>query len=190
MNLKMIGKFLAQMVLLEAVFLIPALAISLGYGEWPGAAAIGISMSIMLVVAGVLWLFCRRAGKLFGATEGMVCTGLSWLVLSLLGALPFWFSGAIPHYIDALFEIVSGFTTTGASILSDVEALPKGLLYWRSFSHWLGGMGVLVLLLAIAPSGGSGEGLPPCCKGPSTALRTSNSMPPSASNKVEIKSVV
>ena len=158
MNLKMIGKFLAQMVLLEAVFLIPALAISLGYGEWPGAAAIGISMSIMLVVAGVLWLFCRRAGKLFGATEGMVCTGLSWLVLSLLGALPFWFSGAIPHYIDALFEIVSGFTTTGASILSDVEALPKGLLYWRSFSHWLGGMGVLVLLLAIAPSGGQGQG--------------------------------
>ena len=156
MNLKMIGRFLAQLVVLEAAFLIPALGISLGYGEWQSAIAMGISMGIMLAVSGILWLLCRRSGKLFGATEGMVCTGLSWILLSLLGALPFFLSGQIPRYIDALFEIVSGFTTTGASILSDVEALPKGLLYWRSFSHWLGGMGVLVLLLAIAPGDGGG----------------------------------
>ena len=158
MNLKMIGRLLSQLVTIEAAFMIPALCISLGYREWDSAAAMGISMGIMLAVAGLLWLFCRRGNRRFGPTEGMVSTGLGWVVLSLLGALPFWISGAIPRYIDALFEIVSGFTTTGASILSSVEALPNGLLYWRSFSHWLGGMGVLVLLLAIVPSGGQGQG--------------------------------
>ena len=154
MNLKMIGRFMAQLIDLEAILLIPALGISVGYGEWNTVGVFGISMAVMLVLAGILWLLCRRHNKRFGPTDGMVCTGLGWIVLSLLGALPFCLSGEIPRYIDALFEIVSGFTTTGASILSDVEVLSKGLLYWRSFSHWLGGMGVLVLLLAIAPSGG------------------------------------
>ena len=158
MNLKMIGRLLSQLIMIEAAVMIPAVCISLGCGEWNSAAAMGISMGIMLAFAGILWLLCRNQNKLFGPTEGMVCTGLGWVVLSLLGALPFWISGAIPRYIDALFEIVSGFTTTGSSILADVEALPKGLLYWRSFSHWLGGMGVLVLLLAIVPSGGRGQG--------------------------------
>jgi trk system potassium uptake protein TrkH len=81
----------------------------------------------------------------------MVCVGISWVVLSLFGCLPFVISREIPRYIDAFFEIVSGFTTTGSSILTDVETLSPGILYWRSFSHWLGGMGVLVFLLAIAP---------------------------------------
>jgi len=154
MNLKMIGRFLSQLVALEAVLLMPAIGISLGYGEWNAAKSLGISMAVMLAVAGFLWLLCKNSSQRFGPTDGMVCTGLSWVVLSLLGALPFCLSGEIPRYIDALFEIVSGFTTTGASILSNVEGLSKGLLYWRSFSHWLGGMGVLVLLLAIGPSGG------------------------------------
>ena len=154
MNLKMIGRFMAQLIALEAILLIPALGISVGYGEWNTVGVFGISMAVMLVLAGILWLLCRRHNKRFGPTDGMVCTGLGWIVLSLLGALPFCLSGEIPRYIDALFEIVSGFTTTGASILSDVEVLSKGQLYWRSVSHWLGGMGVLVLLLAIAPSGG------------------------------------
>jgi trk system potassium uptake protein TrkH len=112
----------------------------------------------MLVLGGILFLFCRKAGKLFGAREGLVCVSFSWLVLSLLGCLPFFLSGQIPNFMDALFEIVSGFTTTGASILGDVEVLPKGLLYWRSFSHWLGGMGVLVFLLAIVPAGEGDKG--------------------------------
>jgi len=154
MNLKMIGRFLAQLIALEAALLIPAVGISIGYGEWNAVRAMGISMAAMLALSGILWLLCRHCGKRFGPTDGMVCTGLGWVVMSLLGALPFCLSGEIPRYIDALFETVSGFTTTGASVLSDVEALSKGLLYWRSFSHWLGGMGVLVLLLAIAPSGG------------------------------------
>ena len=158
MNFRMIGRFLAQIIAVEAVFLIPALGISLFSGESAAACALAISLGIMAAIAGLLWLLCHKAGKLFGAREGMVCVSLSWLVLSLLGSLPFWLSGEISRFIDAFFEIVSGFTTTGASILSDVESLSKGLLYWRSFSHWLGGMGVLVFLLAIAPSDSQGKG--------------------------------
>ena len=158
MNKKMIGRLLGQLIALETVCLVPALGISLGFGEWNAAAATAVSMGIMLAVSGILWLLCRRTGKHFGATEGMVCVSLGWILLSLLGALPFYLSREIPRYLDALFEIVSGFTTTGASVLSDVESLPKGILYWRSFSHWLGGMGVLVFLLAVAPAEGGDKG--------------------------------
>ena len=157
MNYKMMGKFIAQIVFMETIFLLPALVISLGYGETAAVWAFLATMAIMAAVSGVLYGICRDSGKLFGAKEGLVCVSLSWIVMSLLGCLPFVFSGAIPSYVDALFEIVSGFTTTGASILSDVESLPRGILYWRSFSHWVGGMGVLVFLLAVAPSeGGKG----------------------------------
>ena len=158
MNYRMIGRILAQLVALEAVCIVPAALISLGYGEWFSAGAIAIAFAAMALVAGGLWGLCRKAKRSFGATEGMVCTGLAWVVLSLLGCLPFFISGVIPRYIDALFEMVSGFTTTGASIMPDVEILPKGLMYWRSFSNWLGGMGVLVLLLALAPGEGQGQG--------------------------------
>ena len=153
MNVKMMGKFISQIIIIEAVFMIPALIISLCYGETAATNGFLLTLAVMVVLAGVLYLSCRKAGKLFGAREGLVCVGFSWIVLSMLGCLPFVISGAIPNYIDALFEIVSGFTTTGASVLADVEALDKGLLYWRSFSHWLGGMGVLVFLLAFVPSG-------------------------------------
>ena len=156
MNYKMIGRFLAMIAALEAACLIPAAAISLGCGEWNALKGILGAMAIMLGVWGLLWLLCRRAGKHFSATGGMVCVGLGWVTLSVLGCLPFLFSGEIPGFIDALFEMVSGFTTTGASILADVEAMSKGLLYWRSFSHWVGGMGVLVFLLAVAPGDGQG----------------------------------
>ena len=121
MNYKMMGRFIGQIVAVETAFLIPALFISLGYGETQAVWGFLLTMVIMGAVAGTLMLVCRGAGKLFGAKEGLVCVGLSWIVMSLLGCLPFVFSGAIPSYVDALFEIVSGFTTTGASILSDVE---------------------------------------------------------------------
>ena len=156
MNFKMMGKFISQIIAIEAVFLLPALAISLGCGEWRAVQGFLVALIAMVILGGVLYLLCRKAGRLFGAREGFVCVSFCWIILSMLGALPFCVSGAIPNYIDALFETVSGFTTTGASILSDVEALPKGLLYWRSFTHWVGGMGVLVFLLAIAPGGGKG----------------------------------
>ena len=157
MNYKMIGRFLSQIAALEALFMLPALVISYSYAEAAAVQGFLYAMTITALVSGILFLTCRSAGKLFGAREGLVCVSFSWVLLSLLGALPFVFSGAIPRFIDALFEIVSGFTTTGSSILPNVEALPKGILYWRSFSHWVGGMGVLVFLLAVAPSeGGKG----------------------------------
>ena len=158
MNYKMIGRFLALIAAMEAVFLLPALGISLGYGETKAAGAMAVTLGIMMATAGLLGLLGRGARKRFSATEGMVCVGLGWVTLSLLGCLPFVLSGEIPRFIDAFFEIVSGFTTTGASILTDVEAMSKGLLYWRSFSHWVGGMGVLVFLLAVTPSDAQGKG--------------------------------
>ena len=158
MNYKMLGRFIAQIILIEMVFLLPALAISLGYGEQDAIYGFLCALAIMAVLSGLLFLICRKSGRLFGAREGLVCVGLSWIVLSLLGCLPFFLSGRIPNFVDAFFETVSGFTTTGASILSDVESLPKGLLYWRSFTHWVGGMGVLVFLLAISTGGEQGKG--------------------------------
>ena len=158
MNIKMMGRILAQILAVEAVFLVPAIGISLGCGEWNAVFGLGVTMAVTGGVAGILWLLCRRADRRFGATDGMISVGLGWIFLSLFGCLPFIFSGEIPGFIDAFFEIVSGFTTTGASILNDVEGMSRGLLYWRSFSHWLGGMGVLVFLLAITPSDAQGKG--------------------------------
>jgi trk system potassium uptake protein TrkH len=158
MNYKMMGRFIAQILAIEALFLLPALLISIGYGEPEAVMGFVYSLGIILAVSGLLFALCHKASKLFGAREGLVCVGLSWIAMSLLGCLPFVFSGVIPNYIDALFEMVSGFTTTGASILSDVESLPRGLLYWRSFSHWVGGMGVLVFLLALSPGVDQGKG--------------------------------
>ena len=151
MNHKMMGRFIAQILAVEAVFMVPALVISLGYREWAAAKAFLLTIAAIAAVAGLLFPIGRKAPNALDAREGMVCVGLSWIVLSLFGALPFVLSGEIRRYIDAFFDIVSGFTTTGASVLSDVEALSPGILYWRSFSHWLGGMGVLVFLLAVAP---------------------------------------
>ena len=158
MNFKMMGRFIAQIIAIEAAFMLPALGISLYYGETGAAVSFLYTMGIILLLAAVLFALCRKARKIFGAREGLVCVALGWISLSILGALPFYLSGAIPNFVDALFEATSGFTTTGSSILHDVESIPHSLLYWRSFSHWLGGMGVLVFLLAIAPTGDDENG--------------------------------
>lgn len=153
MNFKIMGRFIAQILTIEGVFMIPAAILCLCYRE-PGALyGFLIAMAAIAITAGLLFGLCQKAPRALDAREGMVCVGISWIVLSLFGCLPFFLSREIPNFIDAFFEIVSGFTTTGSSILTNVEALSKGLLYWRSFSHWLGGMGVLVFLLAIAPGG-------------------------------------
>ena len=158
MNYKMMGRFIAQIIGIEAAFMLPALSISLFSREQNAAMGFLYTLGIIFLLAVALFALCRRAGRVFGAKEGFVCVALGWIALSILGCLPFLFSGEIPHFMDALFETISGFTTTGASVLADVESLSKGLLYWRSFTHWLGGMGVLVFLLAVAPSGGGDKG--------------------------------
>ncbi len=157
MNYKMMGRFIGR-ILMEAVFMVPAMLISLWEKEFDAVWAFMWSLGIIMAVSGVLLFFCRGSKNRFYAKEGMACVGLSWFFMSLLGCLPFYISGVIPDFVDAFFEIVSGFTTTGASILPAVEGLPKGILYWRSFSHWLGGMGVLVFLLAISSMGGRENG--------------------------------
>jgi len=156
MNYKMMGRFIAQILSIEALFMLPALGISLFYGEFMAAKGFGCAIFIIALTALLLFRICRGAPSAFYAKEGLVCVGASWIVLSLLGCLPFYISREIPSYVDAFFEIVSGFTTTGASILPQVENLSKGILYWRSFSHWLGGMGVLVFLLAFTGEKGKG----------------------------------
>ena len=156
MNYKMMGRFIAQILSIEGFFMLPALLISLFRGENGAVTGFGYTFALILVIVTVLYLLCRNAPSAFYAKEGLVCVGVSWIVLSLVGSLPFYISREIPLYIDAFFEIVSGFTTTGSSILPSVEALSKGLLYWRSFSHWLGGMGVLVFLLAFTGEQGKG----------------------------------
>ena len=156
MNRRIIGKLLGVLLLLECVFLFPSVVVSVLYHEPTALRAVFLTMVIAAVLGGGLWLSCRKADRHFYAREGMLVTALGWIVLSAVGALPFVISGAIPHYVDALFEVISGFTTTGASILTEVESMPKGLLFWRSFTHWLGGMGILVFLLAIVPMGKDG----------------------------------
>ncbi|MBQ8834134.1 MAG: TrkH family potassium uptake protein [Oscillospiraceae bacterium] len=156
MNYKMMGRFLAQILSIEGIFMIPALCISLYCGDSMAVKGFVCTLLIIAALAAVLFLVCRGAPSAFYAKEGLVCVGASWFVLSLVGCLPFWISREIPSYVDAFFEIVSGFTTTGASILTNVEALSNGILYWRSFSHWLGGMGVLVFLLTFTGEKGQG----------------------------------
>lgn len=150
MNYRMMGKFISQILMMEAVFMIPALLISMYYNEPAAIKGYVITLGILVVVIGILYLACKNAPSGFYAKDGLTCVGISWIVMSLLGCLPFYISREIPSYIDAFFEIVSGFTTTGSSIVPEVEALSRGILYWRSFSHWVGGMGVLVFVLAIA----------------------------------------
>ena len=156
MNYKMMGRFIAQILFIESFFMLPALFISLYCREKEAAVGFVLTIAAASAMAGILWALCKSAPSAFYAKEGLVCVGFSWIVLSLVGCLPFFFSREIPSFIDAFFETVSGFTTTGSSILSSVEDLSKGILYWRSFSHWLGGMGVLVFLLAF--TGGKGQG--------------------------------
>lgn len=158
MNYKMMGKFIGLLLMVESIFMMPALIISLCMKEYSSVIGFTVAIVVLWGVGLALRLLCRRATKSFFAKEGLVCVGLGWLIMSLLGCLPFFLSGAIPNYVDALFEMVSGFTTTGASILGQIEGLPYGILYWRSFSHWLGGMGVLVFLLAIPVGGEGGSG--------------------------------
>ena len=159
MNYRMTARLIAIVLRFVALFMLPALVISLILGETGAVWGLLITMAVMALLSCLPLPFPPRRQTMY-ARDGFVVVALTWYLISLLGALPFWISGAIPSYVDCVFETVSGFTTTGASILTDVEALPKGLLYWRSFTHWLGGMGVLVFLLAITRfTVGSGDSM-------------------------------
>ena len=150
MNIAMICRILGLTLGVEAAFMIPPLAIALARHEHSAAVGFAVTVAAILVFAALLRRIKARRREYY-AREGFVTVGLSWVLLSVFGALPFCLSGAVPSFVDAFFETVSGFTTTGASILPAVADLPKGILFWRSFTHWVGGMGVLVFVMAILP---------------------------------------
>ncbi|MCD8395865.1 MAG: TrkH family potassium uptake protein [Lachnospiraceae bacterium] len=155
MNYKLIRYILGWVLILEAGLMFPALVVALLYREQEGFAL--LSGMGFCVAAGLLLTLKDPGKKTMHAREGFLTVSLCWIVLSAFGALPFVIAGAIPNYIDALFETVSGFTTTGSTILSDVEIMPRCLLFWRSFTHWIGGMGVLVFIMSILPLAGGGN---------------------------------
>ena len=150
MNYKLMLRTLGRTLQLEAKFLVLPFLVTLFYREDPRP----FLYTILLVALLGTGLTRLKSKPDFYSREGYAVVGLIWLVLGLFGALPFWFSGQFNSYVDCLFETVSGFTTTGASILTDIESLPRGILFWRSFSSWLGGMGVLIFTLAFLPKVG------------------------------------
>jgi len=148
MNFKLVLRVSGYVLLIAALSMLPSAAVAFLYGE---PLSPFLMASLCTACAG--FLFTRiSAPSHFYAREGFFCVGLIWLLLGVVGALPFWFSGEFPSFVDCFFESCSGFTTTGATILSDIESISRGLLFWRSFTHWLGGMGVLVFATAVLPS--------------------------------------
>ena len=155
MNYAIVFRLLGYVMLIEGALLLLPAAASWIYGEW---FVLGVFLITAAVSAAIGYALrgIKPQSKVFYMREGFAATSLSWIVISIVGAVPFVVAGCIPNPVDALFETVSGFTTTGASILPGVEDLPKGILFWRSFTHWIGGMGVLVFLLSLLPlTGGS-----------------------------------
>ncbi len=155
MNYSIIFYIVGWIFNVEAALLLLPCLVAVIYGETAGLALAAAAVICFLI--GIPLVLKKPKNQVFYMAEGFVSVSLSWVVLSVMGALPFLFSGYITNPVDALFETVSGFTTTGASILSEVEVLPRCLLFWRSFTHWIGGMGVLVFLLCLLPSAGGGS---------------------------------
>ena len=175
MNKKLISYILGWVVMIEgAAMLLPAVT-GIFFQEWLSLRWF-LFIGAALAVIGVLLVIKKPSSNVMYLKDGFAATALSWIVLSLAGCLPFWLSGTIPNFVDALFETASGFTTTGATILVEIEHLPKCMLMWRSFTHFLGGMGVVVFLLAIIPRLGGNQNIN-LMKAESTGPSVSKSMP-------------
>lgn len=144
-----------MLLVCESLTLLPPTIISLIYkdGDFPAF----LYTILLILFLGLSMMFIKPQNSNISPKDGFVIVALGWLLISLFGALPFYFSGAIPSFVDAFFESSSGFTTTGSTLLSDIENLPRGILFWRSFTIWVGGMGILVLTMAILPSMGIGS---------------------------------
>ncbi len=148
MNIPMIAYTIGQLLKVEAALMVLPMAVGMLYGESPSAFYPVIAL---LLLCGFLVTVKKPKNTAIYAKEGFLIVGFSWIFMSAFGALPFMLAGEIPKFVDAFFETVSGFTTTGSSVLTNVEALSRGTMFWRSFTHWVGGMGVLVFVLAIQP---------------------------------------
>lgn len=158
MNRRLVLNTIGKLLLLESVLFILPLIVSVIMGDWIDISAFLVSIAVTALAGFLLFIMARpRTGELY-AKEGFIIAAGTWVAFSLFGALPFVFSGSIPNYADALFETVSGLTTTGATVVDDVESLSMGIQFWRCFTHWIGGMGVIVFLMAIIP-GDSGRSI-------------------------------
>lgn len=155
MNHKLVAHILGLILRVEAVLMLPSMLLAFAYGDGDASAFLWSAL-ITLAVGQGLTMLHRGQAKL-QPRDGFAAVGLSWIVLSLCGALPYVFSGVLPNYIDAVFETASGFTTTGATVLTFMEGQPRGVLFWRAQTQWMGGMGVLVLALALIPKLGEGS---------------------------------
>ena len=151
MNKRLVVRLLGSILLVEAAAMLPAFFIALAYGDGDAMSFVW-TIGLLLLTGLPMCLLARPGERNLRAREGFFSVAMAWLLLSVFGALPFVFSGVIPHFVDALFESVSGFTTTGATIMTVIDGQPRGVMFWRSFTHWIGGMGVLVLSLALLPS--------------------------------------
>ena len=159
MNFKFVLRIVSYILLIEAALMFPSCGIAVYMKEWNALIGFGLTYAILFLTVGLLYVITKGYQKnRFYSREGLVTTGLTWILMSVIGRLPFVFSNEIPNFVDALFEMVSGFTTTGSSIILNVEVMSHSLLFWRSFSHWIGGMGILVFLLAIVSVGGRNGG--------------------------------
>ncbi len=159
MNYKKLGKILGKIMILEAILMLAPLAVSLIYRESAKNNLAFIIPIVMLTAIGFALQIPRPQRNNLYQKEGFALTALVWVVMTLFGALPFVLNGDIPNYVDACFEIMSGFTTTGASIVGDVTELCRSTLFWRSFSHWIGGMGILVFVLIFIPESDDGSAM-------------------------------
>ena len=156
MNYKMIRYIIGMILMAESAFMVLPMLVSVFYKEYDVLMPFVYSI-LAALAAGVLFGLKKPKNDLVFAKESYISVAAGWILVSFFGAMPFYLSGAIPSLIDALFETVSGFTTTGATILADVETLPKGILFWRAFTHWRGGMGISMFrrTFALHHEGGS-----------------------------------
>ncbi|APD07944.1 trk system potassium uptake protein [Flavobacteriaceae bacterium UJ101] len=155
LNIKVVVNFLGVLLILNALFMFLCVPVSLYYSE-EAVTGIALAALITATIGGIMYFASRKHCKTVQKREGYLIVTFGWIFMALVGTFPYLFSGSIPHFTDAFFETMSGFTTTGSSILNDIEAMPKGILFWRSFTHWIGGMGIIVLTLAILPLLGIG----------------------------------
>ena len=152
MNIKMVFKTVGRISQIAALLLLIPAVVALIYGESKQFFAFFITAVAAFVIGFIVGLLTKTKNRVIYAKDGFAITALAWIVMALIGALPFVITREIPSYVDAIFETVSGFTTTGASIITNVETMSRSMLFWRSFTHWIGGMGVLVFVMAIIPN--------------------------------------
>ena len=175
MNKRLVVYILGWVLIIEGACMQLSTIVGICYREWADLKYF-IIIGLSMIVLGILSVIKKPKSNIMYLKDGFAATSFSWLLLSVAGCLPLWISGTIPHFVDALFETISGFTTTGATILTQIEGLPHCMLFWRSFSHFLGGMGVVVFLLAIIPRLGANQSIN-LMKAESTGPSVNKSMP-------------